>query len=126
MFAVCGNREMIVLNADNGKVVADLPIGEGSGVRAFDPKTRLAFSSNGEGTVTIVREDNADKFSVVENVKTRREQWHLTLKPKEFTCRPLNSAKRPRRPPASAPLDYAEQFRNFDFWKIRVAELAHV
>lgn len=72
LFSVCGNQKMIVMNADNGRVVADLPIGKNTDGAAFDPGARLAFSSNGDGTLTVVREDSPDKFSVVETVKTQQ------------------------------------------------------
>lgn len=82
LFLVCGNKHMIVLNADSGKVVADLPIGSGVDAAGFDPKTKLAFSSNGEGTLTIVHEDSADKFTVVETVTTQRGARTMALDPK--------------------------------------------
>jgi len=71
LFSVCENKNMIVLNADNGSVISSIPIGEGTDAAGFDPATQLAFSSNGEGTLTIVHEDSADKFSVVETVLTQ-------------------------------------------------------
>jgi len=64
---------MVVLTAENGHVVTTLPIGfwhrRGP---LFDPETGYAFSSNGEGTVTVVHEDSPDKYSVVENVANQR------------------------------------------------------
>lgn len=72
LFSACENKNMIVLNADNGQVVSSLPIGDGTDAAAFDPATQLAFSSNGEGTLTVVHEDSADKFSVIENIPTQR------------------------------------------------------
>jgi hypothetical protein len=63
---------MIVLNADKGSVISSIPIGEGTDATVFDPETQLAFSSNGEGTLTVVHEDSADKFSVIETVPTQR------------------------------------------------------
>lgn len=71
LFIVCGNKKMVVMDASTGKVIADLPTGDGTDAAGFDPETRLAFSSNGEGTLTVIREDAKDKFSVVENVKTQ-------------------------------------------------------
>jgi len=68
LFIGCGgNKTMIVLDASNGKIVAKFPIGRCDGV-AFDPELKLAYSSNGEGTITVVREINADKFELVENI----------------------------------------------------------
>lgn len=70
LFIGCGgNKTMIVLDAANGKTVAKFPIGRCDGV-GFDPGLKLAYSSNGEGTVTVVRELSADKFEFVENITT--------------------------------------------------------
>ena len=72
LFAVCGNKRMIVMDAATGKVLADLPTGDGTDGAGFDPGTKLAFASNGEGTLTVVREDSKDQFAVSENVPTQR------------------------------------------------------
>jgi len=62
---------MVVFNPDTGKVVATLPIGgRGNDAVRFDPSAKLAFASEGEGDITIVREDSPDKFTVLGNVKT--------------------------------------------------------
>ncbi len=72
LFSGCGNKLMIVLDADSGTVLAKLPIGEGVDATAYDAAAGLAFSSNGrDGTLTVVREESPAKFSVVENVPTR-------------------------------------------------------
>lgn len=64
---------MVVFNPDTGKVVATLPIGgRGNDAVRFDPGAKLAFASEGEGDITIVREDSPDKFTVLGNVKTER------------------------------------------------------
>src|SRR5262249_26710447 len=72
IFSGCSNKLMAVVNADSGKVITTIPIGQGVDANGFDPETQLAFSSNGEGTLTVVHEDSADKFTVVENVPTKR------------------------------------------------------
>ena len=70
LFIGCGgNQKMIVLDAANGTMLATFPIGRCDGV-GFDPGLKLAYSSNGEGTVTVVRELSADKFEFVENITT--------------------------------------------------------
>src|SRR5215472_10961769 len=79
LFVACDNKMMAVVNADTGKVVTTLPSGEGTDASAFDPETKLAFSSNGEGTLTVVHEDSPDKFSVVENVPTKKSARTMTL-----------------------------------------------
>jgi YVTN family beta-propeller protein len=70
LFSGCSNKLMAVVDATNGKVVTTLPIGDGVDATAFDPGTDLAFSSNGEGTLTVIHEDSPEKFHVVETVKT--------------------------------------------------------
>ena len=62
---------MAVVDGDSGRVIATLPIGGGVDGIAFDPATALAFASNGEGTVTVVREDSPEKFTLVGNVPTK-------------------------------------------------------
>jgi YVTN family beta-propeller protein len=73
LFAGCSNKLMAVVNADTGKVITTIPIGEGVDANGFDPETQLAFSSNGrDGTLTVVHEDSPDKFTVVENAPTQK------------------------------------------------------
>ena len=79
LFAGCHNRMMAVVDADTGKVIATPTIGQGVDGNAFDPDLQLAFSSNGDGTLTVVHEDSPDKFSVVENAVTQRFARTLAL-----------------------------------------------
>ena len=109
LFAVCSNKLMAVVNADNGKVITTLPIGAGTDAAGFDPETGYAFSSNGEGTLTVVHEDTPDKYTVVENVATQVRARTMTLDLKthqvytvsaEFGTAPAPTAQQPRpRPP---------------------------
>jgi len=71
LFSVCSNRVMAVSDPDAGKVVASPPIGAGSDGAAFDASLGYAFSSNGDGTLTIVQQ-TAGKWDVAENVATAR------------------------------------------------------
>ncbi len=72
LFAGCGgNKKMAIVDADSGKVLAMPDIGDGCDATAFDPDQKLAFASGGDGTITVIREDSPDKFSVVETVKTQ-------------------------------------------------------
>ena len=71
LFSVCSNRLMAVSDPDAGKVVATPPIGAGSDGAAFDPGTGYAFSSNGDGTLTIVQQTGG-KYDVLENIATER------------------------------------------------------
>ena len=67
LFSGCSNKVLIVSDAEAGKVVASLPIGAGVDATSFDSKLKLAFSSNGDGTLTVIKEETPDKFTVVEN-----------------------------------------------------------
>jgi len=79
LFVACDNKMMAVVNADNGKVVATLPTAEGTDASAFDTQTNFSFTKNGEGTLTVVHEDSADKFSVVESVATKKSARTMTV-----------------------------------------------
>ena len=79
LFSGCGNKLMMILDASTGKIVSSLPIGAGVDATAYDPGTQFAFSSNGEGTVTVVQEDSAGKFSVLDNVSTQRGSRTMAL-----------------------------------------------
>ena len=82
LFVGCRNKLMIVMDADSGKVVAHLPIGDGVDASRFDPKTQLIFSSNGDGTLTIIHEDSPNKYTVVDNIMTQRGARTMELDPR--------------------------------------------
>src|SRR5690242_14138193 len=65
LFSVCSNNKMAVVNADSGHVVATVAIGNGPDAAAFDTERKLAFSSNGEGNLTVVRQDSPDNYTVL-------------------------------------------------------------
>ncbi len=79
LFAVCGNKLMVAVDADSGRVVATAPIGELVDGVVFDPSSALVFTSNGQGTVTVIRQDAPDKYSVVETVSTKRGAHTIAL-----------------------------------------------
>ena len=99
LFAGCGNKMMAVVNADSGKVVTTVPIGQGVDANGFDPGADLAFSSNGDGTLTVVHEDSADKFSVAQNAQTQRGARTMALNPKNHEVY-LVTAEFDEAPPA--------------------------
>jgi DNA-binding beta-propeller fold protein YncE len=99
LFAGCGNRLMVILDADSGNVVATLPIGEGVDGTAYDPDTRLAFSANGEGTLTVVREDTPTRFSSLGNVATRRGARTLVVDEKTHRIYTVTARFGPPPPP---------------------------
>lgn len=109
LFAGCGNKTMAVVDMRTGKVIASPAVGDGVDAAGFDPGTQLAFTSNGEGTITVVHEDTPDKYTVVETVPTQRGARTMAVNPKthrlytvtaEFGPTPAPTADRPRpRPP---------------------------
>ncbi len=72
LFSGCNNHLMTVLNANTGKIITTLPIGGSVDACAFDPVTKLAFSSNGEGTLTVIKEISPSVFKVVDNIATSK------------------------------------------------------
>ena len=112
LFIGCHNKMMVVMDADSGKVVATPAIGEGVDANRFDPGTQLAFSSNGDGTLTVIHEDSPDKYAVVDNVQTQRGARTMELDPKthrvltvtaEFGPPPANLKPGERRRPPMIP-----------------------
>ena len=73
---------MVIIDADNGKKIAELPIGSRTDGAAFDPGSKRAFSSNGDGTLTVIGEQSPDSFVVLGNVPTMRGARTMTLDPK--------------------------------------------
>jgi len=110
LFAVCSNKLMVVIDANDGHVVANLPIGDGCDGVKFDPGMKRAYSSNGEGTMTVVQEVDKDNFKVLENIPTSAGARTLALDTKthhiytptaEFNPAPAATTDnpRPRRSP---------------------------
>jgi YVTN family beta-propeller protein len=81
VFSSCENGVMLVIDADNGKVVASLPIGNFTDAASFDPVRKLAFSSNGDGTLSIFRETDANHFVALPTVTTQRTARTMALDP---------------------------------------------
>jgi DNA-binding beta-propeller fold protein YncE len=71
LFSTCHSEKMVILDADSGKIVATPAIGKRTDACVFDPETGLAFSSNGDGTLTVVHEESPSEFRVVANVPTQ-------------------------------------------------------
>lgn len=112
LFVGCDNKMMAVVNADTGKVITTLPIGEGVDANRFDPGTQYAFASCGDGSLTVVHEDSPDKFSVVQSVATQRgaRTMAIDLKTHEaylvtasFGPPPAPTAQQPRPRPSMVP-----------------------
>jgi len=71
LFSGCENKMLVILNAENGKLVKTVPIGEGCDGVAFDAKSKHIFTSNGDGSLTVIKENSADDYSVVGNFPTK-------------------------------------------------------
>lgn len=82
LFLGCRSKVMAVVDADSGKVITTVPIGDHVDATAFDTERKLIFNSNGEGTVTVIHQDGPDKYSVIETVKTAPRAKTMALDPK--------------------------------------------
>ena len=78
LFATC-DKLLVVMDAADGKIIAKLPIGDGCDGAAFDKESRLIFTSNGEGTVTVIKEISKNEFKVIDNIPTKRGARTITL-----------------------------------------------
>lgn len=112
LFSVCDGKLMAVVNADTGKVVATPAIGNGPDAAAFSPRDKYIFSSNGQGTLTVIHEDAPDKYTVVQNLDTKRgartmamapDGSHIYLATADFGPMPAGSAGNPRPRPNMIP-----------------------
>ncbi len=80
LFATCRDPQtMVILNAADGKIIDTLPIGAGTDGAVFNPKTMEAFSSQGDGTLTIVKESSPASFAVEQTLQTMPHAKTLTL-----------------------------------------------
>ena len=112
LFAGCDNKLMAVVNADTGKVITTVPIGQGVDADRFDPETQYAFASCGDGSLTVVHEDSPEKFTVVQSVATERGARTMELDPKtheiflataKFGPPPAPTPEQPRPRPTMLP-----------------------
>lgn len=102
LFAACRAPGMIVmLNSDTGKIIAALPIGSGVDGAVFNPATMEVFSSQGDGTLTVIKENSPTAFAVEQTVQTQASAKTLTLD--KSTNRILVIAAEFGPPPAPAP-----------------------
>ena len=79
LFSGCHNKNLVVMNAKNGKVIQTLPIGDHVDGTAFDPESGNVFSSNGDGTLTIIHEDSPNKYTVLQDLQTEPGAKTLAL-----------------------------------------------
>jgi DNA-binding beta-propeller fold protein YncE len=108
LFAACRNPQvMVILSATDGKILSTLPLGRGTDGAVFNPKTREAFSSQADGTLTVVKESSPTSFDVEQTVETKTGAKTLTLDSKtnhlllitaEFGPAPAGAVAQPGRP----------------------------
>ncbi len=109
LFVGCSNQLMTIVDFVTGKVVTTLPVGQGVDGSGFDPGPELAFTSNGEGSLTVVHQDSPTKYRVVATVPTQRGARTLVVDPRthkiytaaaDYGPTPAATAENPRpRPP---------------------------
>jgi len=112
LFAACRkNNDMVILSATDGHIIADLPTGQGCDGATFNPDTMEAFSSQGDGTITVIKENSPTSFVVEQTVTTPvraktitldRKTGHLLLITAEYGPAPAPAAA-PAPAPAAAP-----------------------
>jgi YVTN family beta-propeller protein len=109
LFAGC-EKLLVVLDATNGKIVDKIAIGDGCDGVAFDAGTKNIYTSNGEGTITVIHEETAAKFTVLETVPTKKgartialdNTSHLIYLPTaEFEAADPNQKGRPKMKPGT-------------------------
>lgn len=112
LFLGCHNKMMVMLDSSTGKVIGTVPIGDRVDGNEFDPVTQFAFSSNGEGNVTVAHEDAPDKLTVVQTLTTERGARTMALDPKthkiylpsaKFEPQPETKPGEPRQRPKMIP-----------------------
>ncbi len=84
LFSGCHNNLMAIVNASTGKLITTVPIGKGVDACRYDPQTNLAFSSNGEGTITVIKEESPTEFKVVDNIITLKGARTMELDLKNY------------------------------------------
>jgi DNA-binding beta-propeller fold protein YncE len=82
LFSTCRNEKMVIVDSQGGKVVFTVPIGKGTDACIYDPDARLAFSSNRDGTLTVVDAPADGKYRVLANVPTQYGAKTMALDPK--------------------------------------------
>ena len=112
LFIGCGDsKTMVIMDASNGKTVAKFPIGRTDGL-VFDPALKIAYASNGEGTITAVKEISANKFELIENITSEPGArtigidlvtHHLYLPTAKFGATPAATTENPRPRPQMVP-----------------------
>ena len=105
LFAMCHSRNCVVLNADDGKILATLPIGDGTDGGAFNPNTMEAFSSQRDGTLTVIKESSPTSFAVAQTLQTKAGCKTLSLDTKNNRVVVICTERAPQAAPVPPPAD---------------------
>jgi DNA-binding beta-propeller fold protein YncE len=112
LFVGCRNRLLVVMSTSDGRIVSKLPIGEENDAVAFDPEIGLVLASNGDGTLTLMRETSPNTYAVVQTVATKKsartlaidtKTHHAFLPAADFGPPPLPTAESPHPRPSLVP-----------------------
>ena len=112
LFSVCDNNLMVIMNATNGKIISTLPIGSHVDGCTFDTVLKRAYSSNGDGTITVVQQNKNGLYNVLENIKTPKgarticvnnKTHHLYLPTANYGPAPEPTKERPHPWPTILP-----------------------
>ena len=106
LFAACREKNnMVILSATDGHIITDLPTGEGCDGVTFNPATMEAASSQGDGTMTIIKEDSSTSFRVEQTVATPMHARTHTLDTKTGNLYTITAefGPVPKEPPANVP-----------------------
>ena len=114
LFVDCRNPAVsVIMNAADGKILTTLPIGTGVDGAGFIPETKEAFSSQGDGTLTVIKESSPTSFAVEQTVKTMpsaktmtidKKTNHILLIAAEFGPAPAPDPAKPSRYPRRGPM----------------------
>jgi YVTN family beta-propeller protein len=112
LFVGCRSKSLVVLATQTGKSVATVAIGAGVDAGAFDPVTKLVFCSCGDGTISVIRQESEDSYTVSETVKTQSRAKTMALDPKTHKLFvPAADFKIPEDQPKARPTIVPKTFR---------------
>jgi hypothetical protein len=90
---------MVILSAEDGKIVTSLPLAGGSDGAVFNPSTMEAFSTHGNGTLTVIKEKSPTSFEVEQNLETMNGARTITFDGKTNHILTMSQERGPAPPP---------------------------
>lgn len=108
LFSSCSNKVMKIMNADNGTIVATEPIGEGTDFAVFDPKSERAYSSNRDGTISVILEKSPDKYVSLPAIPTEYGARTMAIDPQSGRIYVVTADIKVNW--AAAPTDYRHRY----------------